>query len=153
MGFRASGWDPALIIAQIIAMQSLYYFCLCIWTLATNLFVMQSPSLSQIFSFAYLRFRDTPGKLSVLTCLLNSFTLSAGLLFVVRRTKQCLDFSVTVFVYHLLFTCIYNRAFPTNFVWWLTNSVAAVITTVLGEFLCLRAELQDIPVHTARIDL
>ncbi|ETE72281.1 Protein SYS1-like protein, partial [Ophiophagus hannah] len=43
-----------------------------------------------------------------------------GLLYFIRRGKQCLDFTATVHFFHLLGCWIYNGYFPTALTWWLT---------------------------------
>ena len=38
--------------------------------------------------------------------------------------------------------------------WWITNIVVIVIMTVLGEFLCMRTEMKEIPLGTSsKVDL
>lgn len=49
--FRSTQWDPLLIIAQIIALQSVYYVCLGLWLAAVNLLVGTSRSLEHIFRY------------------------------------------------------------------------------------------------------
>ena len=36
-------------------------------------------------------------------------------------------------------------ALPSSWVWWATNALNLVIMTLAGEYLCMRRELQDIP--------
>lgn len=49
--FRSTQWDPLLIIAQIIALQSVYYVCLGLWLAAVNLLAGTSRSLEHIFRY------------------------------------------------------------------------------------------------------
>lgn len=77
-----------------------------------------------------------------------------SLWYIVKRTKQCLDFTLTVHLIHFIVCCIYNARAPTSISWWLTNTVVIVIMTVLGEFLCMRTEMAEIPLGgSARVDL
>lgn len=46
---------------------------------------------------------------------------------------------------HLLNCCIYNGSFPYSISWWLLTIACVTVMCVCGEFLCLRTELQDIP--------
>lgn len=52
---------------------------------------------------------------------------------------------------------MYNASFPSTMSWWLLNSVCAALMCVCGEFLCLKTELNDIPVGYSalnqRVDL
>ena len=58
---------------------------------------------------------------------------------------QCLDFSVTMYLLHLVFSIMYG-GLPHSLAWWITNIVSLVITILVGEFLCMRSELAAIPV-------
>ena len=58
---------------------------------------------------------------------------------------QCLDFTVTVYLLHLL-VCVCYSGIPRLWAWWLCNIVAMIIMAVLGEYLCMRSELAAIPV-------
>lgn len=60
--------------------------------------------------------------------------------------------SCTFHLVHLLVCWWYNATFPTNASWWLVNAVCAAIMCVSGEFLCLRTELQEIPVGYAALN-
>ena len=58
---------------------------------------------------------------------------------------QCLDFTVTIHVLHLLF-CTCYAGLPRSLAWWLCNIIAMAIMAILGEYLCMRGELAAIPV-------
>lgn len=60
--------------------------------------------------------------------------------------------SCTFHIVHLCVCWWYNAMFPTNASWWLLNAVCAAIMCVCGEFLCLRTELQEIPVGYAALN-
>ena len=78
---------------------------------------------------------------SISICLFRA----VALWFIVRRTKQCLDFAATAHFLHLLICWLYNSQFPTTVSWWLLNGACVTIMCVYGEYLCLRTELQAIP--------
>ena len=94
----------------------------------------------------------------------------------VERAKKCLDFASTVYIVHIVACCAYG-GFPRHLSWcashrklisarahvcmrsnanpmfpprcrWAVNLLALGITAVLGEWLCLQREMQDIPVTT-----
>jgi hypothetical protein len=50
-GFRNQKWDPRLIISQIIAVQTLYYFGLGFWVFFITFAINQVPTLDYIFSY------------------------------------------------------------------------------------------------------
>lgn len=62
----------------------------------------------------------------------------------VERAKKCLDFTATLYFLHLLFCCAF-RGWPRSFEWWLLNVTGMILMAVLGEWLCLRKEMRDIP--------
>lgn len=103
-------------------------------------------SLSHMFNYQELRAREQCGRLIIAAFVLNSLTCALGLWYVVRRTKQCLDFAVTAHLLHLLICWIYNGAFPSSLSWWLLCVVCTTLMCVCGEFLCMRTELKAIPV-------
>ena len=73
---------------------------------------------------------------------------SLFLLFLVERTKKCLDFTATAFVLHFLLCLIY-RGFPNTLAYWVVNGLGVLGMTLLGEWLCMRKEQRDIPIGIA----
>ncbi|XP_054274914.1 protein SYS1 homolog isoform X2 [Macrosteles quadrilineatus] len=145
--FRSTQWDPMLIIAQIIALQSVYYVALGLWLAAVNLLVGTSRSLDHIFRYQEIHVRDVPGKLIIASFVLNSLTGACGLWCLVQRTKQCLDFSCTAHLIHLVICWTYNGHFPSSISWWLLHIACLAIMCICGEFLCMRTELKAIPLN------
>lgn len=78
-------------------------------------------------------------------CFLSLLSRAIALWFIVCRTKQCLDFAATAHFLHLLICWHYNSHFPATLSWWLLNAACVTIMCVYGEYLCLRTELQAIP--------
>ena len=62
----------------------------------------------------------------------------------IQRAKLILDFSVTLHVYHLLFTTYYSGHIPTSFLWWTLNVTTCTIMTLGGEWACMRKEMEPI---------
>ncbi|KAE8601022.1 hypothetical protein XENTR_v10013501 [Xenopus tropicalis] len=147
--FRSYIWDPVLIISQILLMQLIYYSCLGLWIAVLDLVVHYSPSLDQIFNCGILGFSSVPGRVSMMAFILNSLTCALGLLYFIRRGKQCLDFTVTVHLFHLFGCWIYTSQLPSSFTWWLLNVVCIALMAVIGEYLCMRTELREIPLNSA----
>ena len=143
-GFRSSVWDPVLIISQIISLQCLFWTTLGCWVYAVDFIGGGYISLGHLFDYTDFIFKESQGKLLLSAFLLNSLTGSLGLWSIVKRTKQCWDFAITTHLFHLIVCCIYS-GFPRTAVWWLVNLLSVIFMTVLGEFLCMRTELQAIP--------
>lgn len=84
----------------------------------------------------------------LLVCLDCSY--SAGyLVFLIERAKKCLDFSVTLFVVHL-FVCMLYGGLPSSVTWWVVNGTGIAVMALLGEYLCIRRELREIPITRLR---
>lgn len=87
----------------------------------------------------------------IISCLIivkisiSYFSRAIALWFIVCRTKQCLDFAATAHFLHLVICWHYNSHFPASLSWWLLNAACVTIMCVYGEYLCLRTELQAIP--------
>lgn len=140
-------FDPALIVGQIAAMQSLIYIGLGSWLLLLNALAGQpatAVSLAQIFSHRAINLSHTGGWLCSLAFFLNALAGGAFLAIVVERARSCLDFATTVHALHLCGCALYD-GFPDNWEWWMVNFVSLVVMALLGEYLCMKREMQDIP--------
>ncbi|KAL0277480.1 UNVERIFIED_CONTAM: hypothetical protein PYX00_004742 [Menopon gallinae] len=152
--FRSTTWDPILITSQIVALQAVFYFSLGGVLSIMDLLVGTSKSLDHLFKYQEIHVRDFGGKLVITGFIINALLGSLGLWFIVERTKQCLDFSSTAHLIHLIACWNYNSSFPYSISWWLLNLACLTIMCVSGEFLCLRSELKAIPLKlTPKVDL
>ncbi|KAK8380191.1 hypothetical protein O3P69_016671 [Scylla paramamosain] len=153
-GFRYKVWDPPLIISQIITMQAVFYVGLGIWVATLDLFTGHHRSLDSLFKYQELQVKEVHGRTVMAAFILNALTSSLGLWKVVQRTKQCLDFTVTAHVIHLCASWWYNGHLPSQPSVWLLNLVTITLMCVLGEYLCMRTEMQHIPVlGSSKVDL
>lgn len=153
--FRYTQWDPCLLISQIIAMQSVVYLSLSLLMAVMQDLSGAARTLDHIFEYHEIHVRNVEGRLVIFAFVLNALVGALALWLIVQRTKLCLDFSCTFHFIHLLLCWYYNGAFPTTFSWWTLNVACAAITCVSGEFLCLRTELQAIPLANigSKVDL
>eukprot|EP00123_Amoebidium_parasiticum_P000285 comp10686_c0_seq1/m.5360 comp10686_c0_seq1/g.5360 ORF comp10686_c0_seq1/g.5360 comp10686_c0_seq1/m.5360 type:complete len:155 (-) comp10686_c0_seq1:119-583(-) len=146
--FRHNIWDPWLIMAQIVCVQTLYYLSLGLWLSITFFFTGGFElTLDYMLSSKGLNIQGL-GWLTVFGFVLNTATSALWLLFVVGRAKLCLDFACTLHVYHLV-CCICYDGWP-SFSWWVLNIVTTALTTVMGEYVCMKRELREIPVLGGR---
>ncbi|XP_050673147.1 protein SYS1 homolog [Leptidea sinapis] len=153
--FRYTQWDPCLIISQIIAMQFIMYLTLCILIAIMQDLTGSTRTLDHIFQYHEIHVKDNEGRAVILAFVINAVIGAYLLWLLVGRTKLCLDFSCTFYGIHLVSCWMYNAAPPTTFSWWVLNIACTAITCVAGEFLCLRTELQAIPLSNigAKVDL
>ncbi|KAE9467815.1 hypothetical protein C3L33_00280, partial [Rhododendron williamsianum] len=67
----------------------------------------------------------------------------------IERAKKCLDFSATLYIIHLLI-CIMYGGWPSSITWWVVNGTGVAVMALLGEYLCIRRELREIPISRYR---
>ncbi|KAK0425134.1 hypothetical protein QR680_009051 [Steinernema hermaphroditum] len=139
--FRSFVWDPCLIISQIFCMITVFYSVQCFLMTLYSFVAAFQPSLH--FVFAAQVFRPMM-VIQLVTSVVTAFALSV----VVQRAKQCLDFVCTIHFWHLVAVICYAWAFPTQISWWIVQLICIVVSTVLGEYLCMRIETREIPLST-----
>lgn len=70
-------------------------------------------------------------------------TIIAAEAYIVEKANKCLDFTVTVFMFHLFFTWMIYK-FPQEFYWWLSHFFIVTVTVLVSEYFCLRLETAEI---------
>jgi len=143
-------WDPTLIVAQIIALQSLFYISMGCCCYFIDAIFNENISLDQLFSHKYVSFSPS-GWATILAYVFTSIVIAIGLVKIVERAKKCLDFVITVHFIHLI-VCIFYTGFP-RWLWWIINIFTIALTAVLGEYLCLRNDLREIPLGESRFSV
>jgi hypothetical protein len=101
------------------------------------------------WSATYMSVHTTNGWLVITSNLLTALVGALYLVWIVERAKKCLDFASTVYFWHFVATCIYS-GFPARLEWWVVNGCSLAIMALLGEYLCVRRELMDIPLSALR---
>ncbi|KAJ3026669.1 UNVERIFIED_CONTAM: hypothetical protein HDU68_005255 [Siphonaria sp. JEL0065] len=71
---------------------------------------------------------------------------SLHLLHIVQRTRQCADFAITFYMFHIIITSIYSGSFPWSFGWWTVMVSGMTLSSLGGEHLCTQRELEPIVV-------
>ncbi|EFP02826.1 hypothetical protein CRE_28026 [Caenorhabditis remanei] len=145
--FRQFVWDPVLLISQMTCLQTFFYASQMSLMLFSSFFGHE-PLISSVFS---IQMQRSMALIQLIAAVGVSFALS----YLVQRAKQCLDFACTVHFFHLICTTIYNRTLPTHFTWWILQVISTTVCTVLGEYLCMRIESQEIKLEggPSRYDL
>ncbi|KAK4410569.1 protein SYS1 [Sesamum angolense] len=149
MFYGAVAWDPWLIVAQIVCLQCLYYISLGVF-----LSILVGPRVSKMSLVYFFDFATVTASTAVGWCVMASIFLSsvagAGfLVYLVERAKKCLDFSATLFIIHLLI-CFFYGGWPSSVTWWVVYITSLAVTALLGEYLCMRRELREIPIGRYR---
>ncbi|XP_039250309.2 protein SYS1 homolog [Styela clava] len=151
--FRSYVWDPMLIISQMIALQCIFYLTLGLITAGFLAMAGYYPSLRYIFDWQSVHFRSRENQIVMVTHILNSLFGAITLWFIIQRAKQCLDFTCTLHLYHLIICWVYTSHFPASLSWWLIQIVCIVLMVVIGEYLCFRSAMKDIPVMGSKTEV
>uniref|UniRef100_K3XKY8 Protein SYS1 homolog n=1 Tax=Setaria italica TaxID=4555 RepID=K3XKY8_SETIT len=133
----------------IVCLQCLYYLAL---GLSMSLLVgTRVPRLTLLyfFDFATLTPRTPTGWCAIASFLLAAVAGAGFMLYVIERAKKCLDFAATLYIIHL-FICIVYGGWPASVTWWVVNIAGLAIMALLGEYLCIRRELKEIPISRLR---
>lgn len=85
------------------------------------------------------------GWVQVIGAMFASLSAAVGVSIIVGRLKRSVDFVFTAYAQHALL-CTFISGFPWSATWWMVQVVAFLIASSLGEYLCLKREMQDIEV-------
>ncbi|GAM26138.1 hypothetical protein SAMD00019534_093130, partial [Acytostelium subglobosum LB1] len=147
--FYKYAWDPKLIIGQIISVQCLYYVFLAGSLYILDSIFLSALSLEQIFSYHALHIHNQAGWVVTISFFLNALLGAVCLKYIVERSKKCLDHAATVTIIHLVMVSIFS-GFPSTASWWIIQIICMIVMAILGEYLCMRKELMDIPLARAK---
>ncbi|KAL3799190.1 hypothetical protein ACHAW5_005467 [Stephanodiscus triporus] len=142
---QQQSFNPKLILSQILCLQCFHYLVLgCIFQMNHVLFAT-SVTIDRIFTDEYLDVWSALGWIDNAAVLTSSFVGSLLLAVIVEKSKKCLDFSVTLFVIHVVLCSVYSRGLPATWDWWIVHFAGMIMMVVLGEYFCSKRELSDIP--------
>ncbi|GAU95602.1 hypothetical protein RvY_07195 [Ramazzottius varieornatus] len=147
--FRPQAWDPWLSLSQIGAVQAVFYVSATTFLAIGSHFLQFPLSLRYVFDPARTNISSSDGKWLIAMYFLNALILAFVLSVLVRRSKLCLDFVITCQLLHLISCWCYTSFFPSSVSWWLVQVMSAIVATFLGEYLCLRVEMEAIPLSQA----
>lgn len=149
MFYGAVVWDPWLIVAQIVCLQCLYYISLGVFLFIFVGTRVSRMSLVYFFDFATVTTSTITGWCVIASVMLSAIACSAFMVYLIERAKKCLDFSFTLYFIHL-FICIIYGGWPSSITWWVVNGTGLAVMALLGEYLCIRRELKEIPIARYR---
>ena len=137
-------FNPKLIFSQIVAMQCLHYVFLGFLFQANFVVFGTSITLDRIFTDKYLKIWTALGWVDTFAVLLAALVGAVLLAIIVEKSKKCLDFSVTLCIIHFCLCSLYNGP-PATWDWYIVHLLATILMVLMGEYLCSRRELDDIP--------
>jgi hypothetical protein len=109
-----------------------------------------TPALSSVYIFSSVHV-NTYTFSNAMVCIaffINATISAVALRVVVARAKKCWDFGATIYIFHLLAVTIWE-GFPLHWFWWVVIISCGSMTVLLGELLCVRFEMADIPITGA----
>jgi Integral membrane protein S linking to the trans Golgi network len=108
--------------------------------------------MNHLLSWKYVNTVTFVELMVCLSFLCNACLCAVGLRFVVARTKKCWDFGATMYIFHAIVASVYS-GFPFSWMWWALMATCAIVTVLLGELLCARYEMAEIPVQGMKLPL
>ncbi|KAA8540430.1 hypothetical protein F0562_024651 [Nyssa sinensis] len=149
MFYGAVAWDPWLIVTQIVCLQCLYYLTLGVFMAILVGTRVSRMSLVYFFDYATATASTVTGCGVIASFLLSALAGAGSMIYLIERAKKCLDFSATLYIIHL-FICIIFGGWPLSITWWVVNGTGLAVMALLGEYLCIRRELREIPITRYR---
>ena len=127
-------------------MQSLYYLAVGSTIMILDVVADEPISLDQLFDPTLLHMSNSQGWRILFAYLVGMGAGAALMYAVVERAKKCADFASTIHILHCVFCMAHNGgAFPSQASWWVINIFSGALIAVVGEYLCMTKEMEDIP--------
>ncbi|KAF8938895.1 hypothetical protein BGZ47_008371 [Haplosporangium gracile] len=142
--FRATQWDPVLILSQIACLQAIWYISISTIVYILFRFSGIDITLDAILNYREIRADTAEGMLLGLAWLINSLIGVYLLLKIVSRARLVLDYSLTLVLYHVLMVTMYSNHVPSTFLWWALNGTTCGIMIFGGEYVCMQQEMEPI---------
>ncbi|EPS74473.1 hypothetical protein M569_00284, partial [Genlisea aurea] len=149
MFYGAAVWDPWLIVAQIVCLQCLFYLGFGIFSTVLVGSRVAKMSLVYFFDYAAVNASSITGWCVLISFFLSSLLGAFFLVYLVERAKKCLDFVATLWIIHL-FLCTSYGGWPSSLTWWIANGIDLAVMALLGEYLCMKREMREIPISRYR---
>ncbi|KMZ71615.1 Protein SYS1 [Zostera marina] len=149
MFYGAMVWDPWLIVSQILCLQCSYYVSLGIFMSILVGNRVSQLNLIYLFDYSALTISTVTGWCVLASFILSSLVGAGFLLLIIDRASKCLDFAATLYIVHL-FICIVYGGWPSSITWWVVTGTGLALMALFGEWLCIRRDMQDIPITRLR---
>ena len=139
-----SNFNSSLILLQIVSMQTLFYSGLSLFYIFFDFTFGLPLHFGQFFHFSSFNTDHHYGFIAIASALLNIPVVIAGLIYIVVKANKVLDFVATIYIFHLIFCLFYNRFTFFNIGWIFINGVCFLLTVLVGEYICIKFEQQEI---------
>jgi hypothetical protein len=136
-------FNPRMVLYQLVAVQAVFYLSYISAGVFVSLLWGVPFSLNQFFDCSMVSFGTSWGRIITFGIWTAGLVVAFSLPRLIERTRKCFDFVFSLLCFHLIICWISNGFFMT-YAWWIVYSVFGIVTTVAGEFLCLRIEKREI---------
>lgn len=125
---------------EIVTLQLCYYFTLTLLIIAVDDLMGHRMHIGQLFDPRAFELSHKYGYTNLIVHVLNIPFVVAAEAFIVEKANKCLDFTVTIFILHVIAVCCWFGHFPLNFRFYLINGIIIVVTVLAAECFCMRLE-------------
>lgn len=139
-----SNFNSLLILLQILSMQTLYYSGLSLFYIFFDFTFGLPVHFGQFFHFSSFNTDHYYGIISIASSFFNIPIIIAGLIYIVVKANKVLDFIATIYLIHLLICLVYNKFNFFSIGWLFINGVCFLLTVLIGEYICIKFEQQEI---------
>ncbi|KAJ1827225.1 hypothetical protein LPJ73_008822, partial [Coemansia sp. RSA 2703] len=143
---QSASWDPLLILGQIALVQCTAYTTFSVLAVAASHLSPLALSPELLFSSTPMRGDTVTGYLTSLLFLTASLANILPLVYLVERSRLCVDFAVTFAAVHVILV-LWLDGLPTSLLWWLTVAAGATAMALGGRAACARREMLPIAIR------
>lgn len=144
------GFDPSGIVFQIISIQFIYYATLSFSILLLDFLSSHRPHTGQLFNPSAFDLSLDYAFITILANFLNILFAVLTLAYIVEKANRCLDFTLTIFILHVLINWgVYK--FPNHLHWWVAHAVIITLTVLASEYACMKMETAEIKLSVNHI--
>ncbi|KAJ2502061.1 hypothetical protein GGH96_001462 [Coemansia sp. RSA 1972] len=144
--FRKSVYDPVLIVAQIVTLQCFGYSTFSVLMVFASILTNVELTPRLLFSSSSVQ-PTVEGAIVGVSLICMGIMNIVPLVYMVERSRLCIDFSATFFVVHVIVVWWTQHQVP-ELLWWAVMAVAMGVMAVGGRAVCSRRELLPIAIRS-----
>ncbi|KAJ1730220.1 Integral membrane protein of the Golgi, partial [Coemansia biformis] len=146
--FRRTAWDPILIVAQIVTLQCFGYSTFSVLMAFASVLTELRLGPQLLFDGRLVRGDTVEGWVVGVGLLSMGAANILPLVYMVERSRLCVDFSLTFFAVHLILVWWHQGTPPLTLLWWAAVGASGALMAVGGRAACLRRELLPIAIRS-----
>ncbi|KAJ2347508.1 hypothetical protein IWW50_004210, partial [Coemansia erecta] len=144
--FRKAVWDPVLIVAQIVTLQCFGYGAFSVLMVGAS--ILTDMQLTPRLLFSSQTVQNTVEGYVVTSALLAMGAANiVPLVYMVERSRLCVDFSLTFFAVHVVLVW-WSQGEAPHVLWWAAVAASAGVMAVGGRAACMRREMLPIAIRS-----